>query len=136
MKKKNICHLFLYKIKRSKYHDAMASIENGQLQFTNFTGYKNIVEAITIGLFNLDLKPKSKVCILSHTRKDWHFLDMGILCSGATSVPIYPSYTAEEVKYIIKHSEAEFLIIEDNKQFEKLIEISDSLSEIKRIIAI
>lgn len=136
MKKKTICHLFLERVKRSGSHDAIASIENGKLQFTSFDGYKNIVEAITIGLFNIDLKSKSKVCILSHTRKDWHFLDMGILCAGAISVPIYPSYTAEEVEYIIKHSEAEFLIVEDNKQFEKLVEIANSLTKIKRIIAI
>lgn len=135
-RKKLICNLFINRIEKSANHSAIGSIENGKIQLIDFKSYKNIVESITIALLNLDLKSQNKVCILSHTRKEWHFLDLGILCAGAITVPVYPSYTAKEMQYIIDHCEAEFLILENNDQMEKFLEIAKDLPKIKRIISI
>ena len=48
---------------------------------------------------------------------------------------IYPSYTYEEVEFIINHSDCECVIIENNDQFRKIIDIQKSLN-IKSVITI
>lgn len=134
--KKTICDIFLERIERSPFANAVGSIENDKINFLTFQKYKDNIECLSLALVNLGLKAQTKACILSHTRKEWNFIDMAIMCSGAVSVPVYPSYTAEEVAYIINHCDAQFLIIENQEQFEKILEIQTELKNITKLISI
>lgn len=132
--KKTICDLLIDRHQKTPLNNAIGTIENKKISFINFQQYKETIESISIGLVNLGVRQQSKVCILSHTRKEWHFTDMAIMCSGAITVPIYPSYTAEEAEYIINHSDAEFLIIENLEQFKKFLSIQKKALRIKKVI--
>ena len=100
----------------SKYAEnfAIGFFENQKLNHIKFKKYKEIIEYLSLGLTSLGQEAHSKLCILSSTRKEWHFIDMATLLTNGVSVPIYPSYTAEEVLYILNHCEAKFLIIENH----------------------
>jgi long-chain acyl-CoA synthetase len=39
--------------------------------------------------------------------------------AGGVTVPIYPNNLPEEIAYILNHSGAKFLIVEDLEQFDK-----------------
>lgn len=134
--KPTICDILIDRVKKSPKYNSIGSIENNKIRFINFKKYKEEIECFSIALVNLGVKSQSKVCILSHTRKEWHLSDMAILCAGAVTVPVYPTYTSDEVEYIINHCDAEFILIENTDQFEKILEIQDSLKQIKYIIAI
>ena len=134
--KKTVCDIFLYRTEISSELGSIGSIENNQVQVINFASYKNIVESLTLGLMALGLKQQSKVCILSHTRKDWHFLDLSILCSGAICVPIYPNYPSKDIKFILEHAQSSILIVENEEQFKKIIPISAELEDLTKIICI
>jgi len=134
--KKTVCDIFLHRAEISSGLSSIGSIENGQAQSITFENYKNIVESLSVAFIALGLKQQSKVCILSHTRKDWHLLDLSILCTGAISVPIYPNYPSKDILFIIDHCEAEVLVVENAEQFRKIIPISGKLNNIKKIITI
>src|SRR5690348_3070068 len=63
------------------------------------------------GLRKLGIQPGDKVAILSENRAGWVIADMGILCAGAVTVPIYPTNTPEQIQYALNHSEAKLLFI-------------------------
>ncbi len=134
--KKTIPNLLLRRATLSEEDRAIGHIENEKINFINFKQYSETVECLSLALINLGLTAKTKVCILSHTRKEWNFLDLAIMSSGAITVPIYPTYPADEIEYILSHCEAEFLILENNHQFEKILEIQNKLKSVKKIITL
>lgn len=133
---KTLGRLFLDRIESSSNNNAIGWIENDILKFYTFEQYKNIVESISLALIKNGLKKQDKVCILANTCKEWHLMDLGILCAGAVTVPIYPTYLEHEVKFIIEHSDASIIIIENDEQFSKLAKNLNQLESLKMVISL
>jgi long-chain acyl-CoA synthetase len=128
--------MFLKKTTKSPHRKCIGYIENQELHFYNNNEYKDIVKKIFYGLQSLDLKVQQKVSILGNTSKEWHFLDMAILCHRAVVIPVYPTYLAHEVEYIINHSDSSIIIVENEMQMKKIIEEQGKLTSLNTIIAI
>jgi long-chain acyl-CoA synthetase len=94
-----------------------------------------IVKEMTLGLAAIGLGPGDKVAILAHTRPEWTFSDFGVLCLGATTVPVYQTNSPDECRYVIDHSEARAVILEDAGQLEKIREVRDQLPNLEHVIA-
>lgn len=132
---KTISKIFLERCKVSKNANAIGWIEQEQVKFFNFDTYKKLVESITLGLKKFGVEPGEKVAILSHTCKEWNITDLGVICLSAVVVPIYPTYSLNDINYILDHSEASVLVIENDEQFKKLIPILPQMSKMKLIIS-
>ena len=127
--------LFLKKTSKSPHKKSIGFIENSELHFFNNNEYKDIVKKIFYSLHELGHQADDKVAILAHTSKEWHFCDLGILCHRGVVVPIYPTYLSHEVEFILNHSEAKIVFIENEMQFQKLVEVQDKLPLLKYIIS-
>lgn len=132
---KTLGKLFIDRCKLSKSSNAVGWIEQDQLKFINFDTYKKLVESFSLGLKRFGVEPGEKVAILSETCKEWNIADLGILCISSVVVPIYPTYSLNEIQYILDHSEASVLIVENDEQFKKLIPILAQITRIKLIIS-
>src|SRR3989442_7589689 len=86
-----------------------------------------IVKEMALGLAAIGLGPGDKIAILAHTRPEWTYSDFGVLCLGATTVPVYQTNSPEECQYVIDHSESKAVILEDAGQLEKIREVRDQL---------
>ncbi|PTL75587.1 long-chain fatty acid--CoA ligase [Vitiosangium sp. GDMCC 1.1324] len=64
------------------------------------------VRRIARGLMALGVEPGQRVALMSKTRVEWVLLDYAILATGATTVPIYETSSADQVEWILKDSEA------------------------------
>jgi len=60
---------------------------------------------------SLELPPKSQIAIMSKNCAWWIIADLAIWMTGHVSVPVYPTLTADNTKYILEHSESKFLFI-------------------------
>lgn len=127
---------FLLKTSRNPNKRTIGWIENGSLNFFNNEEYMNKVKVIFFGLTKLGLEAHDRVAILGQTSKEWHFFDLAAMCARAVVTPIYPTYMAHEVEYILNHSETKILIAENESQFLKIIEVQSKLSSLKTIIAL
>jgi long-chain acyl-CoA synthetase len=101
---------------------------------TSYEELGEIVKEVTLGLESLGIAPGDKVAILAHTRPEWTHSDFGILCLGATAVPVYQTNSAEECQYVIDHSEAKAVIAEDAGQLAKIREVRDQLPSLEHVI--
>ena len=59
------------------------------------------------------IKKGDKVAILSANRPEWLITDMAVMSLGAISVPVYATSSKNDVTYIMEHSEAKFLVVDN-----------------------
>ena len=94
------------------------------------------VRAIALGLRSLGLADEERAAILSGTRVEWIFCDLGILCAGGATTTIYPSSTAEDCAYILTDSGTVMLFAENDDQVAKIAGVRSQLPGLKKVIVI
>jgi long-chain acyl-CoA synthetase len=77
-------------------------------------------ELLALGLLALGLKKGDRVATVSGNRPEWSFVDMALAMSGAVHVPVYPTISEEEYRYIFSHAETRFIFVSDDKLYKKL----------------
>ncbi|WP_224962941.1 AMP-dependent synthetase/ligase [Geomonas subterranea] len=87
------------------------------------------------GLRKLGIKPGDKVAILSENRVGWVIADMGILCAGAVTVPVYATNTPEQVEYTLNHGDARIVFISGKSQYRKLLKIKDAIPMVELVVS-
>ena len=75
-----------------------------------------------------------RVGVLSNTRPEWLLGDLGSVLSGAATVTLYQSNTADECAYIISNSELSVLFAEDEEQLAKLQSIREQIPSVRRVV--
>jgi long-chain acyl-CoA synthetase len=101
----------------------------------SFEELGEIVKEVALGLASIGVSRGDKVAILAHTRPEWTYSDFGILCLGATVVPVYQTNSAEECQYVIHHSESRAVILEDAAQLEKIRQVRGELPNLDHVIS-
>ncbi|HXE97658.1 MAG TPA: long-chain fatty acid--CoA ligase [Dongiaceae bacterium] len=100
-----------------------------------YAAYYERVLMVARGLGKLGVKPGDRIAILSENRVGWVIADMGILCSRAVTVPIYPTNTPEQIAYMINHSGARILFVSGKFQYFKLLKVRDSLPGVELVVS-
>jgi long-chain acyl-CoA synthetase len=95
-----------------------------------------IVRELSLGLQAIGVERNDKVAILSNTRPEWTCFDFAVLCAGATAVPIYQTNSPEECEYVLHHSDAKAVVVEDQEQLDKIRRIRDRLPSLEHVIAV
>ena len=85
------------------------------------------VNQVSLGLHGIGIGKDDKVAIISMNRPEWMFADFGIAQLGATSVPMYPSITVEDYKYIFADAGVKAIFVSDQKLLDKVLEATESL---------
>ncbi len=65
--------------------------------------------AVSLGLLELGIKKGDKVAIMSPNRPEWNFTDFGIMQIGATQVPLYPTLSEQDLRYILNDAEVKVI---------------------------
>src|SRR4051812_38238911 len=87
-------------------------------------------------LLSFELKRGGTICILMGNVPEWPVSDIGTIIAGGVGVGLYPTSSAEQCRYIINHSDAEFVLVDTSAQLEKISRIRSELPKIKAIIAL
>jgi long-chain acyl-CoA synthetase len=133
---KTISKLFVRKTAKTPHKKTIGWIDNGELNFMSNEEYMQKVRTLFYGLIKLECGVQDKVAILGNTSKEWHLFDMAIMCARAVVIPVYPTYMPHEVEYIVNHSESKILILENESQLLKIVEVQDQLKNLKSIVVI
>jgi len=92
------------------------------------------VRTLTLGLIDLGIQRGDKVAILGNTRPEWTLFDFAAMSAGATVVPIYQTNSPAECKYVLEHSESRAVVVENEDQLAKVLEVKDSLPALEQVI--
>jgi len=83
------------------------------------------VDALARALLARGVKRGDAVAVLARTRLEWILLDWAIMSIGAVVVGLYPTSTAAECDYILRHSETVLAFVEGDEQHLKLAPVFD-----------
>jgi long-chain acyl-CoA synthetase len=89
---------------------------------------------IASGLYAIDVRHGDRIALLSESRAEWTLTDAGCVFAGAIDVPIYPTLTPPQVRYILNDSGASVLILEDRAKFDELAEILSECSALRKVV--
>ncbi|MBK4157985.1 AMP-binding protein [Corynebacterium macginleyi] len=117
-------------------------------EWVNVTGKEFINEVFEVaqGLIALGVEQGDRIALISATRYEWSLLDYAIWAAGAASVPVYPSSSASQVRWIIEDSGA-VLAITETREHSELVEnlvlqddgepnLKGSPSQLRRVLEI
>lgn len=92
-----------------------------------------IANHVSLGLIHLGLEKNDKVAIISQNRPEWNFVDYGIQQVGAVSVPIYPTITEDDFKYILNDAEVKFIFVSTSELFKTITNAAQGIESIQKI---
>ncbi|HQA07259.1 MAG TPA: long-chain fatty acid--CoA ligase [Syntrophomonadaceae bacterium] len=104
---------------------------------TDFLTYSDvgmIVKDLCGGLLSLGLKKQDRAAIMSYNCPQWLWADLAILTAGAVTVTIYPSFSANEMEYIVNNSGSRILFVRDADTIEKVLERLEEMPTLEKII--
>ncbi|SOX54695.1 long-chain fatty acid--CoA ligase, partial [Mycobacterium ahvazicum] len=94
------------------------------------------IRSAALGLISLGVEPGDRVSIFSATRYEWAILDLAILSIGAVTVPIYETSSAEQVRWVLKDSEAVVAFAETDAHAATVTELTGELPALRRVLHI
>ena len=135
----NITRLFdfpYYQLEKHNLSDALVTKYNNEWVKTSTKEYLEKANALSRGLLRLGVNKNDKIAIISSTnRTEWHITDIGVLQTGAQTVPMYPTITSEDYEYILKHSESSYCFVSDQEVYDKLIAVKKNIPNLKEIFS-
>jgi len=122
-----------------KYHDkriAFGYKVNGEWKAINHSELRDTVECFALGLLNLGIKPGDRIGLVSENRIEWVISDLAIASIGAVSVPLFPTLTPKQEEYIFNNCDAAAVIVSNNFQLKKVLEVKHNIPALRHFIII
>jgi long-chain acyl-CoA synthetase len=92
------------------------------------------VRAFAIGLSALGVRRGDTVAIAGDNRPKLYWSMMAAQSLGAIPVPMYQDAVAQEIAYVLAHSEAKFAVAQNQEQVDKLLSIAAEAPQLHYII--
>ncbi len=126
--------LFWNAVKMRGDRVALRQKEFGVWRAVTWRQFGDIAREIGMGLVALGFEPGECISILSNTRKEWLYADIGALIAAGVSSGIYPTDSGEQVKYLMLNSDSKYIFVEDEEQLDKVLAIRSRLPGLRKII--
>jgi long-chain acyl-CoA synthetase len=114
---KPVTRLFdLLDLYRDEYHSktgAFFSRVGGEWHSYSAADYVAIADELSLGLLSLGVQRGDRIATVLNNCPEWNFFDMAILQAGAVQVPIYPTVSEENFRYILREAEIGLLVVYD-----------------------
>ena len=98
--------------------------------------YYHQVRDLALGLRSLGFTAGDKLAILGDNCCEWLYADLAAQSLSGISVGIYPTDVAVQVRYILKNSESRFVVVKDQEQVDKVLEVLDALPQLVKVIVV
>ncbi|AOP33028.1 long-chain fatty acid--CoA ligase [Leptospira tipperaryensis] len=128
----------LYYDSAQKYGDKAAFGTRNKNKIFVIVTFREVYEtgvALATGLMaELGLKAREHVAVLSENRKEWIIANYGILLSGAADVPRGTDVTDGDIRYILPHSDAKIVFVENESILRKVQKNLNHLPNVTHIV--
>ena len=94
------------------------------------------IRAFSLGLQALGVRAGDRVGLVCESRPEWCLADLAILTARAITVPVYPTLSATQTRFILNDACATVAIVSDAVQLAKLQEAAASLPELHTVIVV
>ncbi|MEU1277877.1 AMP-dependent synthetase/ligase [Streptomyces sp. NPDC005805] len=89
---------------------------DGRWQDVTAARFAEEVRAVAKGLIAHGLKPGDRLAIMARTTYEWTLLDFAAWAAGLVTVPVYPTSSAFQARWILENSGAAACVVESAEQ--------------------
>jgi long-chain acyl-CoA synthetase len=123
-----------HQLEKYNLKEALVTKQNGEWVKTSTTEYIDKANTISRALLRMGIQKNDKIAIISsNNRTEWHIMDIGVLQTGAQTVPIYPTISETDYEYILNHSEAMYCFVSDDEVLDKVNQIKANVPNLKEV---
>jgi long-chain acyl-CoA synthetase len=115
-----IANLWLNGIRANRPGTAYLHEVDGEWRSVSWSEAGRIVDELANGLLALGVEKGEAFGLLARTTLEWALFDFALALAGAVTAPIYPSSSARDVQYLLEHSDAVGVLVEDEAQRAKV----------------
>ena len=131
---KRIFDIPYYQLNNFPQEISLASKIGNEWKTYSSQEYVNLANSISRGLLKLGIKPGDRIAVISHNnRPEWNILDIGILQIGAINVPVYPTISESDYKFIFNDSQVKLCFVSNDELYNKANAI---IGEVESLTAI
>ncbi|WP_290435316.1 AMP-dependent synthetase/ligase [Aeromonas caviae] len=109
--------------------------QDGQWRAIGWRTLGQAMDYCAQGLIRAGHQSGEMVGIYARNMPEWTQADLGILAARGVSVPIYPTSTLDQLRYIVKDAGIRMLFVGEQPQFDQALHLIDS-GEISHIVAL
>ena len=114
--------------------DALVTKQNGIWVKTSTEEYISKANAVSRALLRMGVKKDDKIAIIStNNRTEWNIMDIGVLQTGAQTIPIYPTISEDDYEYILNHSGAIYCFVSDTEVLRKINLIRNKIPNVLEV---
>ncbi len=125
-----------YMLEKFPKEDMLAGKINGNWKKYSTQEVIDTVNQLSAGLQKYGIQKEDKVALISGNRPEWNFIDLALLQIGAVNVPIYPTITEEDYKFIFNNAEIKLCFVSNNDLLGKVSAIKSSVPSLQEIYTI
>ncbi|HET8598371.1 MAG TPA: AMP-binding protein [Castellaniella sp.] len=92
------------------------------------------VRRVASGLADLGVAVGEHVAVVGENRPRLYMAMMAAQCIGAIPVPLYQDAVAEEMAFVLQDAEVGVVVVEDQEQLDKMLEVSDRSPALRALI--
>jgi long-chain acyl-CoA synthetase len=124
---KRLFDLIPHQLAKHPLNVAFAGKVNGKWVTYSSHDFKKNVDLVSYGLMAKGITRDDKIAIISNNRPEWNFTDLGILQTGAVDVPIYPTISEHDLKFILEDAEVKIIFVSSEELYRKIKHIAVTL---------
>jgi long-chain acyl-CoA synthetase len=128
--------LELYRDEFKSKPDAFSCKKDGAWVNYSSSDYIKYSDLISLGLLSLGVKKGDRIATIMVNCPEWNFFDMGIMQAGAVQVPVYPTISGDNYRFILKDAGIEYLIVSNQEIYERVKNVARECESIKEIFSI
>ncbi|MBI1352801.1 MAG: AMP-binding protein [Acidobacteria bacterium] len=89
------------------------------------------VAKLQLALARVGVRKGDRCALLSENRWEWAVSDFAMMTAGIISVPLYPTLGADQLHYMLEHSEARVVLVSTAEQLAKIQEVWPKLPRLE-----
>jgi long-chain acyl-CoA synthetase len=131
---RTLTEVFTNRVAKTPDSVAMKVKEGPDWKPITFREYDAQAREVANGLIALGVAKGDYVGLLSGNRPEWMISDVGVLLTGAITVPVYVTNSPAQVSYILGHAECNVAIVENAHQLEKILQHKADLPSLSKVV--
>lgn len=124
-----------YQLSKFPKEDSLAAKRDGKWIPTSTKSFIDQGMMVAKALVSIGIGPGDKVALISNNRPEWNITDLGIQMAGAISVPIYPTISSSDYKFIFNDAEVKVCFVSSDDLLAKVNEIKDEVPTLSHLVS-
>uniref|UniRef100_A0A8C3WFR8 Long-chain-fatty-acid--CoA ligase ACSBG1 n=1 Tax=Catagonus wagneri TaxID=51154 RepID=A0A8C3WFR8_9CETA len=113
---------------------ALSVKRQGTWERISYSQYYLLARKAAKGFLKLGLEPARSVAILGYNSPEWFFSAVGTVFAGGIVTGIYTTSSPEACQYIARDCQANIIVVDTQKQLEKILKIWKNLPHLKAVV--